>query len=52
MLFTNRLKAPPPNLPLVKGEESFGAHCGIYLTKSPKICIKRQRQPGNNRFMD
>ena len=33
-------KAPPPNLPLDKGEESYGALVGIDLTKQPKICIR------------
>ena len=45
MLFTNRLKAPPPNLPLVKGEESFGALFGINLIKPPEIGLREN--PGN-----
>ena len=46
-------KAPPPNLPLDKGEESYGALVGIDLTKQPKICIQRHgwvSHPRSNRY--
>ena len=37
----SRIKPPPLNLPLEKGEEkSFAAFFGVDLTKQPKICIR------------